>query len=107
MKLYWAPQTRSTRAFWMLEEASVEYDTELVDIRSDKRQDSAEFLAASPMGKVPAIVEPKADHCVGEFWRTFERDDNEVDRPHLIESLLQPSKQIVESACYLLVTHLE
>jgi len=57
MKLYWAPQTRSTRAFWMLEEAGVEYDTELVDIRSDKRQDSAEFLAASPMGKVPAIVD--------------------------------------------------
>ena len=25
MKLYWSPQTRSTRAIWMLEEAGVDY----------------------------------------------------------------------------------
>jgi glutathione S-transferase len=57
MKVFWAPQTRSTRAIWMLEEAGVEYDMELVDIRSPDRNDSDEFLAASPMGKVPAIVD--------------------------------------------------
>lgn len=57
MKLFWAPQTRSMRAFWMLEEAGLNYDTELVDIRADDRKDSAEFLNASPMGKVPAIVD--------------------------------------------------
>ncbi len=57
MKLFWAPQTRSTRAIWMLEEAGIEYDMELVDIRAADRQDSEEFLAASPMGKVPAIVD--------------------------------------------------
>ena len=57
MKLFWAPQTRSQRAFWMLEEAGLDYDTELVDIRADDRKDSEEFLAASPMGKVPAIVD--------------------------------------------------
>ncbi len=57
MKLFWAPQTRSTRAFWLLEEAGIDYDTELVDIRSAERKDSDEFLAASPMGKVPAIVD--------------------------------------------------
>jgi len=57
MKLFWAPQTRSTRAFWLLEEAGIDYDTELVDIRSTERKDSDEFLAASPMGKVPAIVD--------------------------------------------------
>ena len=57
MKLFWAPQTRSTRAIWMLEEAGLEYDMELVDIRSPERADSREFLAASPMGKVPAIVD--------------------------------------------------
>ncbi len=55
MKLYWAPQTRSQRAIWMLEEAGIDYEMELVDIRSPERNDSAEFLAASPMGKVPAI----------------------------------------------------
>ncbi len=57
MKLYWAPQTRSQRAIWMLEEAGVDYEMELVGIRDEDRQDSAEFLAASPMGKVPAIVD--------------------------------------------------
>ena len=57
MKLYWAPQTRSTRAFWMLEEAGIDYDAELIDIRAEERNDSAEFRAASPMGKVPAIVD--------------------------------------------------
>lgn len=55
MRLYWAPQTRSQRAIWMLEEAGIDYEMELVDIRSPEREDSAEFLAASPMGKVPAI----------------------------------------------------
>ncbi len=57
MKLFWAPQTRSTRAIWMLEEAGIKYEMELVDIRSPDRKNSKEFLAASPMGKVPAIVD--------------------------------------------------
>ncbi len=57
MKIFWAPQTRSTRALWMLEEAGIEYERELIDIRSPGRDDPAEFLEASPMGKVPAIVD--------------------------------------------------
>ena len=55
MKLFWAPQTRSQRAIWMLEEAGVDYEMEVVDIAGENREDTAEFLAASPMGKVPAI----------------------------------------------------
>jgi glutathione S-transferase len=57
MKLYWAPQTRSVRALWLLEEAGVDYDLELVDIRAADRSDSGDFLDASPMGKVPALVD--------------------------------------------------
>jgi len=57
MKLFWAPQTRALRAIWMLEEAGVEYDLELVDIRREDRQDSDEFLRASPLAKVPAIID--------------------------------------------------
>jgi len=57
VKLFWAPQTRAQRAIWLLEEAGVDYDMELVDIRSPDRKDSAEFRSASPMGKVPAIVD--------------------------------------------------
>lgn len=55
MKLYWAPQTRSPRAIWMLEESGMDYDMELVDLRGADRKDSDEFRMASPMGKVPAI----------------------------------------------------
>lgn len=57
MKLYWAPQTRSTRALWMLEEAGVSYERQLVDIQDPERNDTDEFLDASPMGKVPALVD--------------------------------------------------
>jgi glutathione S-transferase len=57
VKLYWSPQTRSTRALWMLEEAGVDYARELVDIQNPDRRNTAEFLAASPMGKVPALVD--------------------------------------------------
>ncbi len=53
MKLYWFPQTRSSRAVWMLEEAGVDYELVSVDITKPER--SPEHLAASPMGKVPAL----------------------------------------------------
>ena len=57
MKLYWCPQTRSTRALWMLEEAGVAYELERVDIQNPERRNTEEFLEASPMGKVPALVD--------------------------------------------------
>ncbi len=60
MKLFYAPQTRSTRALWMLEECGLDYELELVDIRSPERKDSDEFRRASPMGKVPALVDGAA-----------------------------------------------
>ena len=57
MKLYWAPKTRASRAIWLLEESGVDYEIETVDIRAEPRNDSREFLEASPMGKVPALVD--------------------------------------------------
>jgi glutathione S-transferase len=41
----------------MLEELGVEYERILVDIRDPNRDDSDEFRLASPMGKVPALVD--------------------------------------------------
>lgn len=41
----------------MLEEAGIEYERVLVDIRDAERYDDPEFNAASPMGKVPAVVD--------------------------------------------------
>ena len=60
MKLYWAPQTRASRAVWMLEEAGVDYTIETIAIRDSDRSDSAAFRAASPMGKVPALEDGEA-----------------------------------------------
>lgn len=57
MKLYWAPKTRASRALWLLGEADLDYAIEVVDIRAEPRQDSPGFLEASPMGKVPALVD--------------------------------------------------
>jgi glutathione S-transferase len=41
----------------MLEEACVPYERVLVDIRDPERHDDADFVLASPMGKVPALVD--------------------------------------------------
>jgi len=64
MKMFWAPQTRAQRAIWMLEEAGIDYEMERIDIAGPDRADSAEFRAASPMGKVPAIID--GDVCMSE-----------------------------------------
>jgi len=55
MKLYHAPQTRSGRILWLLEEAGVDYDVETVTL-GDPNPPQA-FLDASPLGKVPALVD--------------------------------------------------
>lgn len=57
MKLYWCPNTRAVRAVWMLEEIGVPYERGLVDIREPSLPRDPEFLAASPMGKVPALAD--------------------------------------------------
>lgn len=55
--LYWSPQTRASRALWLLEEAGVAYDRVTIDIRDAAAKADPSFRAASPMGKVPAIVD--------------------------------------------------
>lgn len=58
--LYWCPQTRAARVMWMLEELGIEYDLKIVDIRDQAAERDAGFLAASPMGKVPALTDGAA-----------------------------------------------
>lgn len=55
MKLFWCPQTRAVRAIWLLEEARVDYERVLIDIRNPAAERDPDFAAASPMGKVPAL----------------------------------------------------
>lgn len=54
MKLYWCPRTRSSRVVWLLEEAGLEYERVVTDVRNPETT-SAEFQTASPMRKVPAL----------------------------------------------------
>jgi glutathione S-transferase len=53
--LYWCPQTRASRALWLLGELGVEYTVHRIDIRDPASRADEGFRAASPMGKVPAI----------------------------------------------------
>lgn len=57
IQLYWTPRTRSSRAVWMLEELGVDYERVHVDLNSDEAKADPAFRAASPMGKVPALVD--------------------------------------------------
>ena len=57
MKLFWAPQTRAQRGIWLLEEAGVEYEMVRIDLGAEESRATEGFLDASPMGKVPAIVD--------------------------------------------------
>jgi glutathione S-transferase len=57
IKLYWCPKTRATRALWLLEEAGVPFERVRIDIRDAQAKADPEFRAASPLGKVPALVD--------------------------------------------------
>ena len=57
MKLFWCPKTRAFRAVWMLEELGRDYERILIDVRDEESRADPEFRSASPMGKVPALID--------------------------------------------------
>jgi len=57
MKLYWCPRTRAFRCAWLLEELGRPYERVTIDIRDEAARADPGFRAASPMGKVPALVD--------------------------------------------------
>ena len=57
MKLFWAPQTRAQRGIWLLEEAGVQYEMVRIDLDVEESRATGGFLEASPMGKVPALID--------------------------------------------------
>ncbi|MCI2398015.1 glutathione S-transferase [Aliiroseovarius subalbicans] len=54
IRLHHAPQARSFRTLWLLEEMGLDFDVEVKDFFS-KTMRSAEYLALSPAGRVPAL----------------------------------------------------
>lgn len=55
--LFWCPQTRASRILWLLEELGRPFDVRVIDIRDAEAKNDPDFMAASPMGKVPAIMD--------------------------------------------------
>ena len=55
--LFWCPQTRASRILWLLEEMNEPFEVRVIDIRDPEAKNDPDFVAASPMGKVPAILD--------------------------------------------------
>ena len=62
--LFWCPQTRASRVLWMLNELGEPFEVRLTDIRDPENLDDPDFRAASPMGKVPALMDAAANGTV-------------------------------------------
>ncbi|QSQ23745.1 glutathione S-transferase family protein [Pyxidicoccus parkwayensis] len=56
MKLYFAPRTRAVRGRWILEELGVPYELVRLDLTRQENL-TPEYLAVSPLGEVPALVD--------------------------------------------------
>jgi glutathione S-transferase len=54
LTLYHATPSRSSIALWMLEEIGEPYDVKLLDLAKGEQQ-TPDYLAINPMGKVPAL----------------------------------------------------
>jgi len=59
--LYWCPKTRASRILWLLEELGEPFEVRMIDIRKPEAKNDPGFMAASPMGKVPAIADGKVN----------------------------------------------
>ena len=56
MKLYHAPNTRSVRIVWLLEELGLPYEIVPFTL-GDRRMRAPDYLALHPMGRVPTLVD--------------------------------------------------
>ncbi len=56
IKLYHNQQSRATMTHWLLEELGVDYVLETVEYE-DGSMRTPEFLEASPLGKIPALID--------------------------------------------------
>jgi glutathione S-transferase len=52
-----SPKSSATRTHWMLEEVGAPYEYRQVDLSQPRPERPPEFLAASPSGKVPALID--------------------------------------------------
>lgn len=62
--LFWCPRTRASRILWLLEELGEPFELRMIDIREPEAKADPDFVAASPMGKVPAIMDTASNGVV-------------------------------------------
>lgn len=62
--LFWCPQTRASRILWLLEEMNQPFEVKMIDIRDPEAKLDPDFVAASPMGKVPALMDSTPEGTV-------------------------------------------
>jgi len=62
--LFWCPRTRASRILWLLEELREPFEVRMIDIRNPEAKQVPDFMAASPMGKVPAIMDTSGGQVV-------------------------------------------
>ena len=56
MKHYFNPMSRAVTSDWMLKELDAEHERIVIDIQAGE-QNSSEYRAINPMGKVPTLVD--------------------------------------------------
>ena len=59
MRHYFNPMSRAVTSDWMLKELDVAHERIVIDIQAGE-QDSPEYRATNPMGKVPTLVDGDA-----------------------------------------------
>ena len=96
LKLYYAPDNASLILRLALEEASIPYETVLVD-RAKRAQKSPNYLALNPAGKIPTLVTPKgpmAETAACLLWLSDTHPDADLGpTPDAPASQWKPLKQ--------------
>ena len=62
--LFWCPQTRASRILWLLAAQPETFEVKMIDVRDPVARSDPDFVAASPMGKVPAIMDTTSNGVV-------------------------------------------
>jgi len=62
--LFWCPKTRASRILWLLGELGQPFEVRMIDIRKPEAKADPDFMAASPMGKVPALMDTDGETVV-------------------------------------------
>ncbi|MCP5207171.1 MAG: glutathione S-transferase family protein [Hahellaceae bacterium] len=102
--IYGAPNTRTLRALWLLEEVGATYQYRALDFSKGESQ-SAEFLAINPAGKVPVMVD--GDLTLTESAAILTHLCDKLSYGNLIPKINTNERSRLNEVCYFTMTELE